>query len=176
MDNCICNFYVGATLHKLEVLASPFSNVQEVYLDDKPVIREEGKAVNGYMVYSLTVDQMPLYISIHDCGFGCDFNVYLNDTSILDGTKLDVRKREAERLTQDGFFGFLKYKLLSYISASWLLPIITLLTLTVMCGFELLALCAVVLAYPVALVALCGIGYARQKSVIAKWQEQFQRQ
>lgn len=175
MESFTSNFYIFNNLHRLEVVASPFKSRQKIYVDDQLVVDFEGTLVNRFMFYSIDVENMPLVVSIEDCGLCCDYNVYLDNTSIIDGTRLDSRKIEAERALEEGYAKYVQRKLADVARKTWPFVLLFSIAFFLMNGFNVYAICAALISYPLGLIAAALMGFSRHKSVLNKWFNQYQQ-
>ena len=175
MDSFVCDFYVYDKLHRLEVLASPWKSVQKIYVDGNIVVMHEGKLVGGYMFYNIDIDDMPITVSIHDCGFSCEFNAYLDNTSIVDGSRIDTRKLEAERVADEGFGEFLKRKLPSYVGKTWLFLFVFAAMYSGLAGFSLMAISTALISYIIGVFGSVTKDYINTVQSVKKWFDQYQQ-
>lgn len=175
MDSFISDFYIGSNLHRIEVLASPFKSSQKIFVDNRPYIDYKGSLVNGFMFYDITVENVPLVISIRDCGLCCECNVFLDNVSIINGEKLDARKTQAEKNLEEGFSKYMLKNTGRYIGYTAAFAVLFAVIYILVSGFSVLALCAGLIAYPVALVIAVSLGWIKQKSTVEKWYKQYQQ-
>lgn len=175
MENFVCDFYIAENLHRLEVLASPWKSEQEIYVDNTLIVKNKGKLVNHCMFYSIEVENMPITVSIRDCGLCCEFNAYLDNTSFVDGSRLDTRKIVAERIVDAGYVEYLKSRLTSYISKGWVFLLLFIFLHSVFAGFSLLSISCALLAFAASLPVSALKDFHIEKQIVNKWFNQYQQ-
>ncbi|MCQ2461864.1 MAG: hypothetical protein MJ177_00490 [Clostridia bacterium] len=175
MNSFISDFYIGNNLHRVEVLASPFKSSQKIFVDNKPFIDHKGTLVNGHMFYDITVENVPLVVSIRDCGLCCECNVFLDNVSIIDGARLDARKTEAEKNIEEGFSKYMLKNTGRFLKQSVIFAVLFILLYILMAGFNAMVIYAGLIAYPIAFIFNITVSWEKQKSTVEKWYRQYQQ-
>ena len=174
MESFLSDFYIGDNLHRIEVLASPFKSSQKIYVDNAIAVDYRGTLVNGHMFYDVSVENVPLVISIRDCGLCCECNIFLDNVSIIDGSKLDARKTQAQKNLDEGFSKYMLKYTGEFVRKTILFAIFFSVLCLFMVGFSFPAVFAGIVSYPIALIISVCISWSKQKSIIDKWFKQYQ--
>ena len=108
-------FYIGEKRYDLYVDSSK-NEWKRIVLNNKELFNEEYTIAfntKAYVIYyPIAIGDDTLVVSINDNELVHDYNVYLNNVSLIDGTRLDQEYKESQKQVEMGFKAFVKSNLL----------------------------------------------------------------